>query len=626
MSDEGQLFELPVLEDAVESYEAVDSENETLRAAAQVNVGASPATRLVGLELENFKGFVRVRLRLSDFNVLVGTNNSGKSTLLQAIKLGQFLIRQHFQEGLKPRPGRYLPEAVLPVAEPRDLWYRKQWRIGNTPAVCRMALEFADGSRFEFGLRLIFGAVNSKLLSAPEDLDVDRLNGVLSLGPVLVPSSVGIVTHEESRNPARVNVLVQTGRQNETLRNILHDLQLTQPDRFAYLCALVSQHFVVDLQEVRFEPSTDQFIDARYDENGADLDLFSAGAGLLQVVQLLAFALRGQHGMILLDEPDAHLHSSMQLIVVDMLEQVSRRYGFQVVISTHSKEIINFVAPELLIPVTEAESLEPLAPHSTAIAILSDLGTIDNVDLYSLFLGRRAAFIEGPSDRKFLIRIASTLASTVFEGDSRVVLVPTGGVDNFPAALAVGVFHRLANVDIRYMRIRDRDGLPDDKRAALMGEDVTLHVYERDCIESYFVQPSAFARVVAAAWEAQEREGSPPDVSEMEALVDRACEDLKDDTTDRISNALDAWYSKRERRFEAPGTLNAAARQVRDDAWPTREGRMRFVPGKQLLAKCRDLVKSTYNVSLSERAIVEACDVETDLAEIVDLVRRAEAL
>ena len=57
-----------------------------------------------------------------------------------------------------------------------------------------------------------------------------------------------------------------------------------------------------------------------YAPEDSDHDLFSAGAGL----QLLTFLVLGQAGILLVDEPDAHLHSSLQRIVVDVLRKASQ--------------------------------------------------------------------------------------------------------------------------------------------------------------------------------------------------------------------------------------------------------------------------------------------------------------
>jgi hypothetical protein len=454
-------------------------------------------------------------------------------------------------------------------------------------------------------------------------MTAEDLARVRTLDPILVPSSFGVIPHEERRNAARIASFIQTGRQNEAVRNTIADIRESHPDRFDVICELLTQHFGVSLREPVFDPSSDQFIDSRYGEGNADLDLFSAGSGLIQVLQLLTFSLNGDHGMILLDEPDAHLHSSMQLIIIEVLERLARDFNYQVLISTHSKEIINFVDPSMLIPVSSGVEVGPLEPHASAVAVLEELGAIDNIDLYSLFTSKRCCFVEGKTDRRVLQRIAARIGSTVFEGDSRVVVIKSGGVDNNSAAGAVALFSELAGVDLAHFALRDRDGLTDEHRESIATDDYLVH--ELDCIESYLILPEAWERAIAKVWKSEECEGQPPTANELTDLVSSCADELANDTLDHVALAVDKHVSKTERRYLTPPQINELARAAIEASQATLQHRLRLVPGKRLLARCRDEIKSRYNTSLSDAAIIEfASDAELDA--LISLVRRCESL
>ncbi len=88
------------------------------------------------LQVRNFKRFEAAVFELGPFNVVVGPNNSGKSTLLQAMALLQFCIRSTLQK----RNSSYeltnisLGQeefAVIPVAEPLDLWKDRKAQKGG---------------------------------------------------------------------------------------------------------------------------------------------------------------------------------------------------------------------------------------------------------------------------------------------------------------------------------------------------------------------------------------------------------------------------------------------------------------------------------------------------------------
>jgi len=80
-------------EEAADAIEGADSLNESLRAVSEAPNVPSSSERLIRLDLENFKGFESLSASFGTFNLLVGSNNSGKSTILQAIKLGDSLLR-----------------------------------------------------------------------------------------------------------------------------------------------------------------------------------------------------------------------------------------------------------------------------------------------------------------------------------------------------------------------------------------------------------------------------------------------------------------------------------------------------------------------------------------------------
>src|SRR5687768_2947629 len=62
----------------------------------EVTAGGAAAYTIKKLRVENFKGFAKFEIDFGRFNVLVGGNNSGKSTLLRALRLAYELTKLHF--------------------------------------------------------------------------------------------------------------------------------------------------------------------------------------------------------------------------------------------------------------------------------------------------------------------------------------------------------------------------------------------------------------------------------------------------------------------------------------------------------------------------------------------------
>lgn len=121
--------------------------------------------------------------------------------------------------------------------------------------------------------------------------------------------------------------------------------------------------------------------------------------GWLQLVSVLAF-LRGcpAGALVLLDEPDRHLHPSLQRVMLDIVARETRRIGAQAVVATHSSVLTN---PELgrrvgaRVVVAARGTCEALAD---ARRVLDDLGVTSG----DLVQANGLIWVEGPSDRIYL--------------------------------------------------------------------------------------------------------------------------------------------------------------------------------------------------------------------------------
>jgi energy-coupling factor transporter ATP-binding protein EcfA2 len=518
------------------------------------------------------------------------------------------------------RTGRVVDDTYLPVGQIRDLWYARQIRSGNVWTAAEIHLEYVDGTKLSFELRNLFNNVQSRLTAAavlPSAID-DR---IARRPPVLVPPSVGIVTQEEYRTPARQVGLIATGRNNEIVRNLLYDLKTSRNDAYKKILDLLQKHLNATLADVRFDQAKDQYVDVTYSEGSYTHELFAVGSGFVQMVQLLAFALRGQPGLLLLDEPDAHLHSSLQHVVVDILESLARETGEQVLLATHSKEIINYVDPERIIPVSKTEArLQPLAPYTAPITLLEKLGNVDNVDLAWLIRNRKCLFVEGDDDKYVLRRFAGKLGSAVFEGDSQAVIIPIKGVDRENPLVELDAFEKLLGKKVSALMIRDRDGLPDAEVRELETKfKRPLHVLGRSAIESYLLDVGAISRLIQTTKGKTAVEAT----ADAEGLLAQAMEEAKNVTMDTIATQLSRHDYAMGRQRRDAGVYAGAARAHVESEWATPEGRLRVVDGKEALARLRDALR-LMGISAGTATLIDAIPQVPD--EITNLIKRIEKL
>jgi len=586
-----------------------------------------PALRKVWFE--NYKSFEKIEVDLGRFNVLVGINNAGKSTLLQGVNLIYDLLKLH-REGSHLtgiRNGKVVPSIALPVAAIKDMFYKGVWRQGNQLVSAKVGAEFADGSVIEFSLRLIFANINSRV-TRQSGMNGQRLDSLLAKPAVWVPSVVGIVREEEFRTEARRAGLISTGRQNEILRNMLVVLKDELPDKYGTLQRILNERFGAQFSNVSFNQTIDQFVTAEYsDPSGARHDFYSAGSGFIQVVQMLAFVLTRNPGIVLLDEPDAHLHSSLQRVIVDLLEEIAASEQLQVVIATHSKEIINYVDPSRLILVEKgATSVAPASDDVTPISILRSLGAIDNVDAYTMVKNRKCLFVEGPSDSSIFGRFAATLGIHALVGDDRVVTIPTNGADKFEHVQELQVLETLLGGTIASIEIRDRDARTDQLRSRLEASATrTLHVLELDCMESYLINAHILTRTIN---ESLVERGKPTaaKVDDLEVMISETCEDFKMLSTDRIAEKFIVDTRTLENRNVAVTEANRMARETLASVWNDEAARLKYVPGKRILGKLRSKIQEKYGVNFGNERIAESFNAEEVPEEIKSYLREVASL
>ncbi|WP_226470647.1 ATP-dependent nuclease, partial [Luteimonas panaciterrae] len=123
----------------------------------------------------------------------------------------------------------------------------------------------------------------------------------------------------------------------------------------------------------------DESISATVSHNEVGLPLDAAGTGFLQAVQILAYAAKDAPPLLLLDEPDAHLHPDRQRQLVCLLSELAGEGNFQVIIATHSRHVIDALDEDAAIHwVTGGELHSP--EDTDVISVLTELGALDKGD------------------------------------------------------------------------------------------------------------------------------------------------------------------------------------------------------------------------------------------------------
>jgi hypothetical protein len=319
-----------------------------------------------------------------------------------------------------------------------------------------------------------------------------------ALPVVFVPPMTGLASEEPLyANPEFVQLRLAQARPGEVLRNVLVGASKSSEAWRAIVEALAR------LFHYRLLPPDDRgaHIVAEYEPSGGGprLDIASAGSGLQQVLMLLATLHTQPGAVLLLDEPDAHLHVILQDAIYGELRRVAAQKRSQLLIATHSEVVINSVEPdELCLTLGQPRLLSDRAERDR---LRRSLAVLSNTDVMLAEAAPGVLYVEGRTDLEVLQalarvvahRTAGVLTSNLLWRECSREARPGGrGV---PAEQHFAAL-RLARPDLPGIALLDRDSNPNLPETEMTAGGLRRVRWRRYEIESYLVHPAALERFV----------------------------------------------------------------------------------------------------------------------------------
>ena len=375
------------------------------------------------LTLRNFKSIEEQTYEFAQFDLLVGRNNSGKSTILQSLAIWQFCVDEFRRVKRRGKTGKQvvLPNfTALPVPEFNLLWREKTDRrypkINGAKKQEFILIEIdvtwvTDGiepSQYSFGVKLRYSspqtiyAIPSEGWESFRELEGegDQSN---SLFPVIayVPPFSGLEPNEEWRDDGPLRKQVGKAQPGSVLRNLLLRVWEENREDWAEMKRVIKQWFSVDLRDPKYERGVDTQIVCEYSQEGKSYDIISGGSGFHQTLTLLAFFYGDKPTTILLDEPDAHLHVNLQREILDYFKnQKALQRNTQFLIATHAEEFIQGVDVRQIISLLDRipKRVESTPAILTAMADVSNLEITQLSELSIPIL----LYVEGETDERLL--------------------------------------------------------------------------------------------------------------------------------------------------------------------------------------------------------------------------------
>jgi len=327
---------------------------------------------LTKIKIKNFKKLVNIDIELGKTVVLIGPNNSGKTSALQAVALWDIGLRQWNakREGKtspEKRPGvaiNRLELIPIPVPNLNLLWSdlhtrtrdREQKRTKNI-RIDVIVEGVTNDKSWSCGIEFDYSGEEScicrpmrrtgfeekpvkeaRFTEIPDEANEVRI--------AYLPPMSGLAAVEPKLEPGRINVLLGEGQTAQVLRNLCYQIyeksnatldwqELTKQLKMLFGVELLPPQYIKERGEIKMSYK---------EQSGKQFDLSSSGRGLQQTLLLLAHLYANPNTVLLLDEPDAHLEILRQRQTYQLITDIAEKKGSQIIAASHSEVVLNEAA------------------------------------------------------------------------------------------------------------------------------------------------------------------------------------------------------------------------------------------------------------------------------------------
>ncbi len=561
---------------------------------------------LKSIRIKNYKCFRDVSFNIKNMNILIGENNAGKSTAIEAIKLIAYAA-----ERLKK--GNYI-DCPMEISKMRR---DKCVRLNIQTLLIDIGL---SSYKYQGGISHIYGYFNDKLFIEVLISD-NEVYAMAYFDGSCITSRAEMNLH----NIPSIYVMPHFNLLRDSERLI--DERRTVNDRFNYRSSL---HFRNELYTYKSDIDQlnefleltwkglqvkvayqvgDSTIDVQVRDTDFSAEIMNHGSGLQMWIQILWFLckIHEEDCVIVLDEPDVYIHADLQRKLYHL---VAERYT-QIIIATHSIEIINEAnIANIMIVDKKERSFKFCGKKSRLESGLQSIGTTQNLMLTKLRRYNKCLFVEGEDiqilDEFFKIAIGDKTKSIKDFATCKI-----NGKDNYRETFgAAKMFYDDSDGTFKTFCLLDRDydtAFNNKIHQEAEENHVKVFVLQRLELENYLIVPRIYAELLNK------------DIEFIETKLDEIANQLKGGTFDRVLEAKAHEYRKMNNNINV-AQVSSQTREFIESQWGGLEGKISIVPGKEFKSKIYEWMKCEFNYSCNDKKVLSKlrpADIPQDLLKFL---------
>lgn len=561
------------------------------------------------LRLQNFRCFNDHTVAFHPGTVVVGRNNAGKSTIVEALHLVAAVVNRKAASFTKPpsqSPLSGFQRVIIPKITHLAVNLQTAFhRYGDPPAIVTASFTGNATVTVYMDKEGVYATVAGPRgwvtgTAAFTGLNIPHIN--------ILPQVAPLQTEETNLRDDYINENYYTRLASRHFRNQI----FRSPEHFTRFKDLAEDTWHgLRISKVSNDGNTLHMLvtDGDFAAEAAWM-----GHGLQMWLQTIWFVAKTPpEATVVLDEPDVYMHPDLQR---KLYRLITKRFA-QAIIATHSVEIMAEADPSDILIINNKRKRSSYANTEPGVQILVDqLGGIHNVHLARLWNAKKVLLLEGKD-----LAILKTLHGKLFpNADTPLDAIPNLSIGGWGGwGHAVGSSMALKNAvgdRITTYCIFDRDYHTPEERNSRYREaqdrGIMLHIWERKEIENYLIDATVIARLIK-----QRTKAPPPTPTAVHEFLLQSCEEEKNTVFDALATHLD-----HEDRRLGTGGANKAARTILDSQW--KDHKLSLVSGKALLTRLNTWTQEHYKVNVGTMAIAKAFQSDEIPEEIRDIITRIE--
>lgn len=558
---------------------------------------------LEALEIRNFRKFDRYAVAFGERNLLVGPNNAGKSTLIEALRLISIVVNRfgalNFDSAPEWLDGIERSRGVVPSLRGLDFDLGRETfhQYSDPPSI--LTARFTRGSTVT-----VYLGPRSDIYAVVRDSDGEAITNK-SQARLFTQPRIGIQPQVGplARNERPLADRYVRGSFDSTLAptHFRNQLRLLDPYFDSFKAAAEATWPALRIDGLELVGLGNELHLELFVRDGSFVgEVAAMGHGLQMWLQLMWFLARSHDdGTIVLDEPDVYMHPDLQRRLIRLL--LGR--GQQVIVATHSIEMMAEVEPHELLPIDSVRATAARARDLRDVQkIVDQVGGVHNIEFARLSRAGRY-LVASAADQRLLHRFQNVMAPAEAAALDVLPAFPIEAWEDWPYAVAMKrAIDAARDEPATAICVLAPDARPEAeievRRAEARRESIELHVWHRRTLANYLLVPKAIARAARAA-------------SGQEAPTDN-------EVADRLDAVLDSMTGK-VLEDASPAAKGGVLRRLE-----TLEGRVALAPARLVLLRMAAWLRQAYGCSIGMPDVLRAFrpdDLSSELAAVLDALQ-----